>query len=99
MRPRAGVSLVAVLVAAALFAGCWRAEEAGSSDGATGGDGSGRAGPADRPALRFTTLTAAETGIDVEMLCGEIPSRQIIEVNGGGLGLLDYDGDGDPSSA
>jgi len=95
MRPRAGVRLVAGLAAAALFAGCWCTAEAGSSDGAAAGDGSGGPGLADPPALRFKTLTAAETGIDVQMRCGEIPSRQIIEVNGGGLGLIDYDNDGD----
>jgi hypothetical protein len=47
------------------------------------------------PAMRFTTLGAAETGIDMVMTSGETPSTQIIEVNGGGLALFDYDGDAD----
>jgi len=47
------------------------------------------------PALRFETLEPAETGLDVTMTCGTDPSSQIIEVNGGGLGLIDFDRDGD----
>jgi len=46
-------------------------------------------------ALRFTTLDAAATGIDVINVSGADPCTQILEVNGSGLALLDYDGDGD----
>ena len=46
-------------------------------------------------ALRFTTLGPADSGLDAVMTCGRLPSTQILEVNGGGLGLLDYDDDGD----
>ena len=56
MRLRAGVRPVAVLAAAALFAGCWRADEAGSSDGAAAGDGSGRPGPADETGIVPPTI-------------------------------------------
>jgi hypothetical protein len=45
--------------------------------------------------MRFTTLGAAETGIDMVMTSGETPSTQILEVNGGGLALFDFDGDSD----
>lgn len=37
----------------------------------------------------------AETGLDAVMRCGGMPTREILEVNGGGIGLLDIDGDGD----
>ncbi len=45
--------------------------------------------------LRFTALEPERTGLDIAMTCGATPSTGILEVNGGGLGLLDYDGDGD----
>jgi len=47
------------------------------------------------PALRFELLEPADTGLDVTMTSGVDPSTQILEVNGGGLGLIDYDRDGD----
>ncbi len=34
-------------------------------------------------------------GIDLVMTSGGMPSREILEVNGGGIALLDYDNDGD----
>jgi hypothetical protein len=45
-------------------------------------------------AARLTDVTAA-SGIDMVITCGVTPSTEIVEVNGGGLGLVDYDGDGD----
>jgi hypothetical protein len=45
--------------------------------------------------MRFASLPSAETGLEATMVCGGTPSRQILEVNGGGLGLLDHDRDGD----
>jgi hypothetical protein len=45
--------------------------------------------------MRFTTLGPEVTGLEAVMTCGGTPSRQILEVNGGGLGLIDHDGDGD----
>ncbi len=60
------------------------------------GDGSaGRGAQGDAPRLAFTELGPQQTGIDVVMTCGGTPSREILEVNGGGLGLIDHDGDGD----
>ena len=44
-------------------------------------------------APRFTEVD--DSGIDLVMTSGTLPSTQIIEVNGGGLALLDADGDGD----
>ncbi|MBZ0111910.1 MAG: CRTAC1 family protein [Thermoanaerobaculia bacterium] len=35
------------------------------------------------------------SGIDLVMTSGDFPSRQILDVNGGGVALFDYDGDGD----
>jgi hypothetical protein len=43
---------------------------------------------------RFEDVSTG-SGIDLVMTSGSLPSSQIIEVNGGGLALLDYDGDGD----
>src|SRR5262245_53295085 len=45
-------------------------------------------------ALRFVDGTA-EAGIDFVMTSGRKPSREILEVNGGGVALFDYDLDGD----
>jgi enediyne biosynthesis protein E4 len=53
-----------------------------------------RAAGAEAPALRFTPVPGA-AGIDLVMTSGEMPSRHILEVNGGGIALLDYDHDGD----
>ncbi len=49
---------------------------------------------AEAPALRFTPV-AGSAGIDLVMTSGRMPSREILEVNGGGIALFDYDGDGD----
>ena len=46
------------------------------------------------PIFRFSTLVG-ETGINLTTTCGAQPSTQILEVNGGGLGLIDFDNDGD----
>ncbi|MBP9144345.1 MAG: VCBS repeat-containing protein [Thermoanaerobaculia bacterium] len=52
------------------------------------------AGPASATGLRFTLLPDA-AGIDLVMTSGRMPSREIAEVNGGGVALFDYDRDGD----
>lgn len=44
--------------------------------------------------IRFEDATAA-SGVDAVMTSGTVPSRQILEVKGGGLALIDFDGDGD----
>jgi hypothetical protein len=44
--------------------------------------------------IRFDDVTAA-SGVDAVMTSGTVPSRQILEVKGGGLALIDFDGDGD----
>ncbi len=46
------------------------------------------------PIFRFSTLVG-ETGINLTTTSGTQPSTQILEVNGGGLGLIDFDNDGD----
>jgi hypothetical protein len=51
--------------------------------------------PTGGPALRFQQLLPADTGLDITMTSGTDPSTQILEVNGGGIGLIDYDRDGD----
>jgi len=45
-------------------------------------------------ALHFTDITP-QTGIDMTLTSGRSPSTQILEVNGGGLALVDFDNDGD----
>ena len=44
--------------------------------------------------IRFEDVTAG-SGIDAVMTSGKLPSTQIVEVKGGGLALIDFDGDGD----
>jgi hypothetical protein len=44
--------------------------------------------------LRFSDATR-DSGIELAMTSGKTPSREILEVNGGGLALFDYDADGD----
>ena len=46
------------------------------------------------PALHFTDVTAS-SGVALTLTSGRSPSTQILEVKGGGLALIDYDGDGD----
>ena len=50
--------------------------------------------PAGAGGMRFTDVSDA-SGIDLTMTCGKTPSRDILEVNGGGVALFDYDRDGD----
>ena len=50
--------------------------------------------PSNEPVFRFSTLVG-ETAINLTTTCGTEPSTQILEVNGGGLGLIDFDNDGD----
>jgi hypothetical protein len=45
-------------------------------------------------AIRFTDATA-ESGIDFVTTSGRTPSTQIVEVKGGGVGLIDFERDGD----
>lgn len=46
------------------------------------------------PTLRFEDVTA-RSGLDMRLTCGRGLPSQILEVKGGGLGLIDYDNDGD----
>ncbi|MFZ9880679.1 MAG: CRTAC1 family protein [Phycisphaerales bacterium] len=46
------------------------------------------------PAIRFTDVTST-SGIVCTTVSGATPSRQVLEVKGGGLALIDYDRDGD----
>ncbi len=55
----------------------------------------GEQASAEVPSSRFTAVPGA-AGIDLEMTSGEMPSSEILEVNGGGIALFDYDQDGDP---
>jgi hypothetical protein len=44
--------------------------------------------------LLFTDVTP-QAGVDMEIICGSLPSTEILEVNGGGLGFIDIENDGD----
>ncbi|MCP3902617.1 MAG: CRTAC1 family protein [Planctomycetes bacterium] len=79
---------VAVLPAFVL-AGC-----DGSSPDTTAAPSPAPAAPATPKTARFTDVTA-ESGLGMVTTCGRVPSREILEVNGGGLALIDYDGDDD----
>ncbi len=46
------------------------------------------------PAIRFTDVTAT-SGVDLVTTSGAAPLETILEVKGGGLALVDHDGDGD----
>jgi hypothetical protein len=46
------------------------------------------------PSLHFTDATA-RSGVDAVLTSGRSPATQILEVKGGGLALIDHDGDGD----
>ncbi len=51
--------------------------------------------PADeRSTIRFTDVTRS-SGIDFAMTSGRTPSKHLLEINGGGVAMLDYDNDGD----
>ena len=50
--------------------------------------------PVHDPIFRFSSLVG-EAGIDMTTTSGTQPSTQILEVNGGGLALIDFDNDGD----
>jgi len=52
------------------------------------------ADPTQKSSIRFTDVTA-DSGVDFTMTSGKTPSRYILEVDGGGVALFDYDGDGD----
>lgn len=58
------------------------------------GSATAPARPAHEAAIRLEDVTAA-SGIDFSTTSGELPSTQIIEVKGGGVALIDFDGDGD----
>jgi enediyne biosynthesis protein E4 len=49
---------------------------------------------ADDGAMRFTDVTAS-SGLGFTTTSGSTPSTQILEVKGGGLAVIDFDGDGD----
>ena len=49
---------------------------------------------ADGPPIRFEDATAA-SGIELTLTSGRTPSTAILEVKGGGIALIDFDGDGD----
>lgn len=44
--------------------------------------------------IHFTDVTA-DTGIDMTYTSGDVPTSQILEAKGGGIGLIDFDNDGD----
>ena len=54
--------------------------------------GLGLTGATSGPTLRDVT---EQSGLSFTMTCGTLPSREILEVNGGGMALLDFDDDGD----
>jgi len=56
--------------------------------------GGSLADPTPTSAIRFTDVTA-DSGVDFTMTSGKTPSRYILEVDGGGVALFDYDRDGD----
>src|SRR5436190_20772324 len=86
---------VSVLLLSLLFVSSCNRDETSASNQASS---STATAPSSQPGvpstLHFTDITA-KAGIDMVMSCGKIPAQQILEVNGGGLGLIDFDNDGD----
>ena len=80
--PRVEALLLATSLVA-VFQGC-------SEDGTVGSSSSQESS---KPFV-FTDVTSG-SGIELETVSGGTPSTQIIEVKGGGLALIDFDGDGD----
>ncbi|MEC9349391.1 MAG: FG-GAP-like repeat-containing protein, partial [Planctomycetota bacterium] len=54
-----------------------------------------RNSPAGEGGIRMRYLDAGLTGLDLSLTSGGIPSREILEVKGCGLALIDFDSDGD----
>lgn len=50
--------------------------------------------PLDASEIRFTEV-AKEAGVDLTLTSGTTPSRHILDVDGGGVALFDFDNDGD----
>jgi len=69
-------------IALSLLGGCVEQGEPGSQVA----DGSG---------IRMSELAAGSTGLDLVLTSGGTPSREILEVKGCGLALIDFDSDGD----
>jgi hypothetical protein len=91
-RSRSLVIVHAVFVPLALI-GCDRGSPPPAGDASAPSEPAAPAAPPP-PSIVFTDVTA-DSGIDMVMRSGATPTSQILEVNGGGLGLIDYDDDGD----
>lgn len=75
------------------------ASSSGAAPSVRSNTGTTPTAPEDRVAavvrpIRLRDATVG-SGLDVEMTCGRLPASQILEVNGGGLGLIDIENDGD----
>lgn len=101
--PRVTCVATALVAVASVMAGCDSAVEDPATADATvtpapGATTAPATSPASRPrpakGMRFTEH-APPTGIDIIVRCGDLPTEEILEVNGGGLALFDYDDDGD----
>ncbi|MFK7960330.1 MAG: CRTAC1 family protein [Phycisphaerales bacterium] len=79
--------------------GVARASAAHSPEPSGAADASAPAAPGASPAPAalgwFAERTGNETGLQIRMTAGADRTREILEVNGGGIGLIDHDGDGD----
>ena len=60
----------------------------GAGDARGGGEAAARTG------LHFTDVTAT-SGIDLVLTTGRVPAGELVEANGTGVALIDFDGDGD----
>lgn len=80
------------IVAVILIAGC--DGRPGAMPPAAPTAASHTTGVDDTPRIHFTDVTET-SGIDMIWTSGVSPSTQIVEVKGGGVALIDYDGDGD----
>jgi len=96
----------AILALAVLITGCGSSSEQESTNAAPGADatsgveqntdatGAGKNTNQAPGTMHFTDVSD-EAGIDFVRTTGDMPPSVIVQVKGGGLGLIDYDNDGD----
>lgn len=85
-----------VILIALLLGGCAKRDDGDDRSSADAAERApARSGFVHPPAPGFELRdVTAESGLSVRMVSGDRPAREILEVNGGGLALFDYDDDG-----
>lgn len=92
-RPQASIALTLLMLMALVFilTGCEQISEHPATKPVSRSPESQTAAA---EAIHFKDVTAS-SGLNMVITCGNAPADQIVEVNGGGMGLIDFDNDGD----